>query len=441
MNKNIFFYIKDLLKIAYPIILGNLGFILIGVGDVVVAGRHSTSTLAAVSIATAIINCVVAFGIGVLGSISPVLSNYKGEGRRVSTYFYPSLRFAIALSLVIALIILFLIPVIDCLGIEASLIPMIKDYFWITALSITGAYIHSMAKEFLQTYEIVMFPNLLTIAGVFLNVFLNIIFVFGYGFIPEMGAVGLAWASLLTRYIMGAILIWYCYQKVKIEKCTKRKMSFIYYKDLFKVGIPSSLAIMIEFVAFNSVVILTGRISSIYAAAQNILCTITSVTFMVPLAISNAAALKVGYYNGAKDFYTLRRYAYSVLLMSTGFMSCAALIIFLFPHTILNLFTKDAELIAVGISITYLISAFQIFDGLQVSMAGIFRGLKKTSIVMISNFISYWGISIPLGCILAFHYKLNLFGFWVAIGFSSMILCTIMGTNLIIKFKKLRRNI
>lgn len=441
MNKNIFFYIKDLLKIAYPIILGNLGFILIGVGDVVVAGRHSTSTLAAISIATAIINCVVAFGIGVLGSISPVLSNYKGEGRRVSTYFYPSLRFAIALSLVIALIILFLVPVIDCLGIEVSLIPMIKDYFWITAFSITGAYIHSMAKEFLQTYEIVMFPNMLTIAGVFLNVFLNIIFVFGYGFIPEMGAVGLAWASLLTRYIMGVILIWYCYKRVKIEKCTKRKMSFIYYKDLFKVGIPSSLAIMIEFVAFNSVVILTGRISSIYAAAQNILCTITSVTFMVPLAISNAAALKVGYYNGAKDFYTLRRYAYSVLLMSTGFMFCAALIIFLFPHTILNLFTKDTELIAVGISITYLISAFQIFDGLQVSMAGIFRGLKKTSIVMISNLISYWGISIPLGCILAFHYKLNLFGFWVAIGFSSMILCTIMGTNLIIKFKKMRRNI
>ena len=100
------FYAKDILKIALPIILGNIGFILIGVGDVIVAGRHSTDTLAAISIATAITNCLMIFGIGILGSISAVLSNYRGEGREIEKYFYPAIRFSIILALIISFIIL-----------------------------------------------------------------------------------------------------------------------------------------------------------------------------------------------------------------------------------------------------------------------------------------------------------------------------------------------
>lgn len=92
------YYIKELLKISAPIILGNIGFILIGIGDVVVAGRHSTDTFAAISIATAILNCIFTFGIGLISSISPLLSNYRGEKRVVKKYFYPSIRFRYDLS-------------------------------------------------------------------------------------------------------------------------------------------------------------------------------------------------------------------------------------------------------------------------------------------------------------------------------------------------------
>ena len=101
MGKRINIYIQDLLKIAFPIILGNLGFILIGVGDVIVAGRHSTNTLAAVSLATAIINCITIMGIGIIGSISPVLSNYRGANKEPEKYFYPSLKFTFTLSIII----------------------------------------------------------------------------------------------------------------------------------------------------------------------------------------------------------------------------------------------------------------------------------------------------------------------------------------------------
>lgn len=430
MNK---FYIKDLLHIALPIVLGNLGFILIGVGDVIVAGRHSTDTLAAISLATAIINCLMTFGIGILTSISPILSNYRGAQKAPEKYFYPSLKFTAVLSVIISALIFASIPLIDKLGFESNLVPLIKEYFFITAFSVFGGYLHCMAKEFLQAFEIVVFPNILTVICIFVNVILNIVFVFGWHFIPEMGAAGLAIASLITRYFMGIVLFIYCYKKVKIQYHKDGN----YYKDLLKVGTPSSLAILIEFVAFNSITVIMGRISGIYAAAQNVVCTITTISFMIPLAIANAAAVKVGYTNGAKEFPAMKKYAFTAMGISTSFMAFSALIVAIAPGIIMSLFTSDTELIEIGIPIVYTLCFFQVFDGLQVALAGIFRGLKQTKIVMIANFIAYWLVALPLGCTLALHYKLNLIGFWYGLIVSAIILCTIMFTDLMKKFRRL----
>lgn len=427
------FYMKDILSIALPIIMGNLGFILIGVGDVIVAGRHSTETLAAVSLATAIINCLVMLGIGILGSISPILSNYRGSGKDAAKYFYPSLKFTTVISIIMSILIIAFIPLIDKLGFEANLVPLIKDYFWVTAFSIFGGYLHCMTKEYLQAFEIVVFPNIVTVACIFVNLILNVVFAFGFGPIPEMGAKGLAIASLITRYLMGFILFWYCYKKTDIKPFKDKN----YYKDLLKIGMPASLAVVIEFVGFNIITILLGRISGLYAAAQNIITTITNVSFMVPFAISNATAVKVGFTNGAKQFKSLKRYAFTGISMSVIFMICSVIIIAIFPEFLVKLFTDDVELIKVCIPVVSALCFFQVFDGLQVTTAGIFKGLKQTSVVMISNFIGYWFVSIPLGYYLAFNCKMNLIGFWFGLVSASVTICAIMLTVLLAKFRKM----
>ena len=425
------FYIKDIANIAGPIILGNLGFIMIGVGDVIVAGRYSTDTLAAVSLATAIINCIMIFGIGILGSTSAILSNYRGAGKEAEKYFYPSLKFASILSVIMSILIAAFIPLIDKFGFEARLVPLIKDYFWITVFSTFGAYIHCVVKEFLQAFEIVVFPNILTVICIFINLGLNVILAFGWGIIPEMGTAGLALASLITRYIMGLVLLIYCYKKVNIKHHKDKN----YYKDMLRVGVPASLAVMIEFIGFNAITVILGRISGIYAAAQNIVCTLTSVSFMVPLAISNATAVKVGFANGAKYFKSLKTYAYTGIAMCVAFMTCSAIVVGIFPELLLSLFTKDAELVEVCIPVVYMLCAFQVFDGLQVALAGVFKGIKQTGVVMLANFIAYWLISIPLGCYFGLKLKLNLLGFWYSLGISAVVLCTIMLVTLIKKFK------
>ena len=427
------FYIKDILNIALPIMLGNLGFILIGVGDVIVAGRHSTETLASVSIANAIINCIVMIGIGIISSLSAILSNYRGAGKDAEKYFYPALKFTTIASIIISFAVMAFIPIIDKLGFEPHLAQLVKDYFWIISFSIFGAYLHCMSKEYLQAFEIVVFPNVLTVICIFVNLILNIIFAFGYGPIPEMGTKGLALSTLITRYLMGGILFWYCFHKTNIQHYKDKE----FYKDLLKVGTPSSLAVFIEFIGFNATTVILGRISGIYAAAQNIVCTLTTVSFMIPFAISNATAVKVGFANGAKYYKSLKTYAFTGITMAVAFMACSAIVVGTFPKFLVSLFTKDQELINVCIPIVFALCFFQVFDGLQVALAGIFRGLKQTGIVMISNFIGYWLVSIPLGCLLAFKYNMDLLGFWYGLVCAAVVLCSIMFTTMLIKFKKM----
>ncbi len=212
------YYAKELLNIALPIIMGNLGFILIGAGDVLVAGHHSTDTLAAISIATAITNCIQTFGVGLISSVSPLLSNFRGEKKSAKKYFYPTIRFAMLLAFIIMLAVLAFIPVIDYLHFAPKLVPMIKEYMFITAFATFGAYLHSALKEFLQAFEIVVFPNLITAIAVFLNIALCFAMVFGFGPIPSMGVVGLAVASFIIRYFMGFALLIYCFTSTESVK-------------------------------------------------------------------------------------------------------------------------------------------------------------------------------------------------------------------------------
>ncbi len=413
--------------------MGNLGFILIGAGDVLIAGHHSTDTLAAISIATAITNCIQTFGIGLIASVSPLLSNFRGERKSAKKYFFPTIRFSMFLSVLVMFAVLASIPLIDYLHFEAKLVPMIKQYMFVTAFATFGGYLHAALKEFLQAFEIVLFPNLVTVFSVFLNIALNVILVFGFGPIPSLGVLGLAVASFIVRYFMGFALLIYCFSVMNFNDYK----DFDYYKSLIKIGIPISCAIMVEFIAFNSIAIIMGRVSGVYAAAQNLVCTLTTVSFMVPLAISNAIAVKVGFANGAGNIKDLKRYSFVGVVMSVGFMLCSAFVFATFPQFLVKLFTQDNNLIKISIPVLYILSVFQVFDGLQVALSGIFKGMKRTGVVLISNFVAYWLISLPLGYTLAFHFHLNLRGFWYGLASAAIILCAMMSVMLLKSIKKM----
>lgn len=425
-------YIKDLFTLAMPIMVGNLGIVFIGAGDVFVAARYSTEVLAAVSIANSILICIFMIGTGILMSVSPLLSNFRGEKESIKKYFLPTICFAMILSLVSFMLIISFIPLIGKIGFSANLVPIIKRYMFICAFSMFGAYLHISLKEFLQAFEIVLVPNLLNLAIVVAHLLMDFVFVFGLLGCPAMGAMGLAMATLLSRTLIGFLLLMYCLRFIKIRPYN----DFSYYVKLLKIGLPVTTAIFLEFSAFYIITIFAGRMNDTYAAAQSILITLTTATFMIPAAISNAIGVKVGYANGAGNFSDLKKYAYSGVGISVMFMFVCALCFLIFPGFFISIFTKDSALKNICIPILMLAGLFQIFDGMQVSLGGVFKGLKKTNILMFGDFCAYWLISLPLGLLLAYKFQMQLYGFWIGLTISIFLLGIVLFIVMLNEFRK-----
>ena len=429
-------YFFGIFTLSLPLIIGNIAHMLIGAVDVLVASRHGTSTLAAISVSNAILASLFIIGIGLMAGITPVISNYLGEGRPSKKYLLSTINYSLLLAFVFAIIGIAIIPFLDKFGFEGSLLPVMKQYILIVAFSNFGGYLHFSLKEFLQAYEITLIPNVLLVLAIIFNLVFNIIFVFGFWIIPSMGAVGLAISTLLVRTLMGIILLIYTFKLIDFNF----KFEKMYVKQILKIGSPIALAMMFEFLGFNVITILTGRISSLLAAAQSILLTIVSLTYMVPLAVSNALAIKVGYANGARNYADIKKYSVAGSIIAVVFMFFAALVLYLFPKIIIGIFTQDTKLIEICTSIILLAALYQVLDGLQVAFSGVLKGLKRTLIVTIAIVLGYWFVGLPLGATLAYKYNMGLFGFWVGIAFAIATMCLIMGIAIVYLFKKLRND-
>lgn len=429
-------YIRDLWLFSLPIIIGNLGHYFIGVGDVLIAAKHSTNTIAAISIATSIFMSIFIVGIGLMLSISPVLANLRGEKKRTKKLFMVSVNYSLVLSMIFCLLIRSILLFVDKIGFEPHLVPMIKEYIDICSYSVFGAYLYQALKEFLQSYEIVTLPNMISIVAIFVNIFFNIMFVFGIWGFPELGIKGLAISSVIVRSFMGLSLLAYCWRLTKGSLASHRG----YIGQLLKVGYPISISILVEFMGFNIVAIVIGCVSGLYAAAHNIVLSLAGTTFMVPLAISNAMAVKVGLANGMKDFVKLKRFAISGVILAVGFMVFTASLFIFFPEFFIKIFTDDKSILSICVPIMFVVGLFQVFDGLQVALGGILKGIKTTKAIMVSMFSGYWLLGFPLGYYLAFNQGMNLMGFWIGLAFSLFSASLILAGAVIVKLKKLQND-
>lgn len=426
-------HIKDLWILSFPIIIGNLGNMLIGAEDVFVAARHSTETLAAISVATAIFMSIFICGIGFLTSISPVIANRRGGRQTSKNLFLASIIYALIIGLIFFFVTRLSLLFIGKIGLMPVLTPMVEEYIGICSFSIFGAYVYTALKEFLQAYEIVMMPNLISIIAIIINPILCFVLVFGLFGVPALGVRGLAVAAVLIRSLMGISLFLYClsFLKGQIFKVTD------YIKDLLKVGYPIAITMFAEFSGFNATAILVGKISTVLAAAHNVIITLAGVTYMVPMAISNAIAVKVGFANGRNDLKEVKKYSIAGILMIFAFMSFTAFLFVKIPRLLINIFTSDYGVITAALPVMLIVACFQVFDGMQVAFSGILRGLKFTKPIMFTTALAYWLIGIPIGCIFAFKYNIVLFGFWLGLAIALLTASSISGTITVWKFKKL----
>ena len=428
-------YISEIISLSIPMIVGNLGQVLIGATDVFIAAKHSTNTLAAISIANSIIFCILIMGMGLMSAISIQLSNLRGNRKPTKKFLVTVLNYSMILAIIFCVICLLMVPLIPYMGFESELVPMIKEYIFICSFSLFGMYLYQCLREFLMAYEIVTFPNIILIFALIFNFILAYILVFGIGSIHAMGVIGLALAALIVRMLMGLILLVYCLGLIRF----KNPFDTSLIKQLLKIGYPIGIAMFLEFLGFNLITILVGRDAGILAATHNIGVTITSSAYVIPMSISAAIAIKVGYNNGAQNYAEILRYSVIGTLLSVVFMGFCSILLFTCPKQLFEIFTNNKDMLSLGLPILHIAAFYLMFDGLQVSLSGVLKGLKMTKIASAALIAGYWLFGLPFGYFLAYHYNMSLRGFWIGLATSFLFMSIIFLTVIFRKFKYLKK--
>ena len=418
--------LKQILIFSGPIIFGQIGLMLIGTGDMIIAGRYSRECLAAIGLAIAILNPIQISLLGLQFSIGPILAQMRGKGEDVAGTYWTIITYSMLVSVgscVLSLLSYFLVTLLDY-GPELNRI--IMTYILITSFSSFGLCLYQGVKEFYQSQEKTFAANITAIAAAVFNLGLNYALVFGAWGLPSFQEAGLAWSSLICRMVMSSVLFFLSYRYWK----TTKKIDWTLMRKFWKVGAPISASLFFEIMAFCSVTLFVGRFAEDQIAANNLALNLGSLAFMVPLSISSAVAVKVGHAYGEKDYSRIRIYSQMSLFLALFFAVIMGLSFYLFPHAILSFYTSDTEVIEWGKKILFWVACFQLFDGAQVTLSGILRGLSVTRPSSIAIFIGYWIIGIPLGYYLGFYTNLEAQGFWIGLAISLAVVALMLSVVL-----------
>jgi MATE family multidrug resistance protein len=314
-------------------------------------------------------------------------------------------------SCLLSLLSYYLVPFLNY---GPKLNAIIQEYILITSFSAFGLGLYQGVKEFFQAQEKTLAANIIALTGAALNVGLNYVLVFGALGLPQLHEAGLAWASLSIRMFMALGLFF-----ISLSFWKKRKaIDWRLMKEFFSVGLPITASLFFEIMAFCSVTLFVGRFAEEQIAANNLALNIGSLAFMIPLSISSAVAVKVGHAYGEKSFNSLRTYAQMSLLASFVFTLLMGICFYFFPDAVMGFYTEDPVVLEWGKRLLFWVACFQLFDGAQVTLGGILRGLSITRPSSISIFVGYWLIGIPLGYYLGFHTDLQAQGFWIGLAIS-----------------------
>ncbi len=425
--------VKSILILSIPIIIGQLGQMLIGAGDVYIATKFSTHAVASIGVAGGIINPIFLFGIGLMMGVSPSLAFLRGEGKENEDHLFSIIIYSLVVGLILTGILLIVNKFIWVIGIEPSLVDSINTYIDIVAWSIPFAIVFQGIKEYLQGFEKVFLPNLLSILAVFLNLALNYFLVFGGLGFSGMGEVGLAYASLIIRILLCIAIIISVIGKFKIKKISRELILKIY-----KFSFPIAFMFFLEVLGFATVAVLSGKLGVIEAAANNIIMTLASISFMIPLSLSSAVAVKVGHSFGRKDKEGILEHIRGVLITTIIFTICSISFFIIIPQELMMFISDDVDVIKLGVKLLFIVAIFQLSDGIQVVLSGVLRGMNNTKISSIMVLIGYWVIGIPSGIYLTFFAGFGAVGLWSGLAISLFLVAITLGFSTVKVFRELK---
>ena len=417
-------------KLATPVILGMLGHQVVALVDNIMVGQLGSAELAAVSLGNSFMFIAMSLGIGFSTAITPLVAEADGEGNREKgkSSFKHGLFLCTVLGLVLFGAVMAAKPLMYVMSQPPEVVDLAMPYLTLVAASLVPLIIFQGFKQFSDGLSMTRFPMYATIVANLVNVLLNYMFIYGKFGAPELGVVGAAIGTLVSRVVM-VLYLWYLLSRKEKSRyfVTNIKLftlSKAMLKKLLNLGFPSAMQMFFEVAIFTSAVWLSGILGKNPQAANQIALNLASMTFMVAMGFSVAAMIRVGNQKGLKNFRELRRVAISIFLL-TSIMSLIFAIGFIIfngelPKIFLDYnsvadFADNFEVVTIAAQLLIIAAIFQFTDALQVVALGALRGMQDVKIPTVITFIAYWVIGFPISYYLSMHTSLESMGIWIGL--------------------------
>lgn len=417
-------------QLSAPVMLGMLGHTFVSFIDNIMVGQLGTAELAAVSLGNSFMFIAMSLGIGFSTALTPLIaeSDAAQDFTLGKSTFKHGLFLCTVLGILLFGLVFFAKPLMYFMKQPVEVVELAIPYLDFVALSLIPLIIFQAFKQFSDGLSMTKYPMYATLVGNIVNVILNYLLIFGkFGF-PEMGIVGAAYGTLISRFVM-LWHLWYLLKKKEKSKLFVTNIKLfvldkLMLKKISNLGAPSAMQMFFEVAIFTAAIWLSGLLGKNPQAANQIALNLSSMTFMVAMGISVASMIRVGNQKGLKKYFELRRIAFSLFLMGTLFAVAFGLIFFVFHEYLPRVYVDfddvvnfDDNMEVVGIASKLLIAAaiFQISDSIQVVVLGALRGLQDVKIPTIITFISYWLVGFPISYFLGKEEAYASFGIWLGL--------------------------
>ena len=413
--------LRDLVLLAWPVVLSQLGHVMVGVADSVMIGNTGTIPLAASSFANSLFVILLVFGIGVSFGLTPLVAEADGgkNKQRLSLLLGNGLMVNSLVSLVLVALLFMGIPFMDFLGQDTEVLDLAKPYLKIITLSVIPLMVFLALKQFAEGLSDTKMAMIITIGANLLNVLLNYLFIFGKGGFPEMKLLGAGYATLISRVIMAIAMFIYIARSSRFKEFVGGLSFHKYNKTIvlriLKIGVPSGLQYIFEVGAFAIAAVLIGTIGPVPLAAHQIAISLASVSYMAASGIAAAATVRIGNERGRKNFAAIRQTGDAALFLSIALMTFAGLVLFFGRYLLPSFYTDEAAVLGLSTSLLIVAVVFQISDGLQVVGLGMLRGLSDVKLPTAITFFSYWIVSLPLCWFTGIYLQGGVLSIWISL--------------------------
>ena len=413
--------VKTTFLLAYPVMLSQLGQVAVGVADSMMVGRLGALELAASSLANSIFFVALMFGIGISMGLTPLVSNAFGKGKtnQISRLFSNSLLINFLAGVALFGLVLLFSQSLSLLNQPKEVEALALPFLLIITASLVPLMVFQAFKQFVEGLSQTKQAMFITIAANLVNVFLNWLLIWGHWGFPELGFLGAAWATLISRVLMmvlmgGYVLTSKRYRDFKIQ-IFRFKPNWTLCQRILKIGVPTGFQFIFEVSAFSAAAIMMGWISVNALAGHQIALNLASISYMMATGLATAGMIRVSHYIGKEDFKGMREAGMVAFGMAATFMFVCALLFFVLRFFLPTLYIDDPQVISLAASLLVLAGLFQLSDGIQVVGLGVLRGLEDVKVPTVVTFLAYWGLGLPLGYFLAFTMGMAEKGIWIGL--------------------------